>query len=259
MRYLALGVLTLLALTPAIERPCAAEGEIASEQVKVGKDEKKSYFRIGPKAGKYEKKAPKKGYGLLIIMPGGNGGAGFHGFCKNIYRHGTGEDFIAVQPIAPVWKENQRTVWPTKKNKVNGMKFTTEKFVEDVIKDVGKWKKVDLKRVHVLAWSSSGPAAYAMAFDKKSTPRGYFVAMSVFRPQLVPKVENVKGKAFYIYHSEKDDRCPYAEAKEAEKQLKKKGAKVLFQDYGAGHSWIHPNIWPDIKKGMAFLEKSIKK
>jgi len=258
MRYVAWSVLMLLALTPASEDARAEEDEIASEEVKVGKDDHKRYFRMGPKKGKYAKKAPKNGYGLLIIMPGGNGGAGFHGFCKNIYRHGTGKDFIAVQPIAPMWMENQPIIWPTKKNKIKKMKFSTETFIDDVIKDVGKWKKVDPKRIHVFAWSSSGPAAYAISLDKKAAPRGYFVAMSVFKPNELPKLSNAKGRAYFIYHSEKDARCPYRMAKDAEKQLTKKGAKVLFHDYGAGHSWMHPKIWPDVKKGMAFLEKSVK-
>ena len=88
---------------------------------------------IGPKEGAT---APKDGYGLLIVMPGGGGGRGFHPFVKRIYKHVLGDDWVAAQPIAVRWSEKQVIVWPTKGSPVKGMKFTTEEFVEDAIADV---------------------------------------------------------------------------------------------------------------------------
>lgn len=49
--------------------------DIKSEDVLIGKDKNKRYFRIEPK----KKQKKQKPYGLVIIMPGGSGSADFHG------------------------------------------------------------------------------------------------------------------------------------------------------------------------------------
>ena len=51
--------------------------DITSHDLRAGKDEKKRYFLVGPHQGVA---APKKGYGLLVVMPGGDGSADFHPF-----------------------------------------------------------------------------------------------------------------------------------------------------------------------------------
>ena len=227
--------------------------DIPSEDVTVGKDKNKRYFRMGPKKGA---KKPRKGYGLVVILPGGGGGAGFHAWCKRIYKNALDESFVAVQPVAFQWSEGQQIVWPTEKNKVKGQKFSTEKFVADVIADAKEWQKIDPARIYVLAWSSSGPAAYAISLAKKKAPTGFFVAMSVFKREQLPTLKEAKREAYFIYHSRGDRVCPFRMAKDAEKQLSKKGAKVKFVEYQGGHGWGHGNLWANLKGGFAWLEKN---
>lgn len=222
--------------------------DVKSQDILLGQDKNKRYFRIGPK------KEQKK-YGLVVIMPGGSGSAEFHPFCKRIYKHAVPDEFVAVQPVAVKWNEKQEIVWPKAKDKVKGARFTTEQFVEEVIADAAEWVTIDPKRVFVVCWSSSGPAAYSLSLTKNSSPTGYFMAMSVFKKQSLPSLKTAKGKAYFIYHSEQDKICPYRMAKEAEELLTKAGAKVEFLDYQGGHGWRGP-LYRDMEQGLRWLEKN---
>ena len=42
---------------------------------------------------------------------------------------------VLAQPVAVKWTEQQQIVWPTDKHRVEGMKFSTEQFVDAVIED----------------------------------------------------------------------------------------------------------------------------
>ncbi|HJP01018.1 MAG TPA: hypothetical protein QF764_04550 [Planctomycetota bacterium] len=55
-------------------------------------NEKKRYVLIGHDE---EAKVPKKGYGLIVILPGGTGAIDFHGFCKRIHKHAVPEGFLS--------------------------------------------------------------------------------------------------------------------------------------------------------------------
>ncbi len=229
--------------------------KLPSEEVKLGGDEKKLCFRLGPLP---EAKEPKKGFGLLVILPGGDGSAEFNMFCRRILIHGAGGDYVGLQLVAPKWTETQPIVWPTAKNRVEGMKFTTEEFVEEAIADARKWKKIDPARILVLAWSSSGPAAYALSLAKDATPVGYFIAMSVFKPAELGDLAGARGLAYFLYHSAEDRVCPFRMAEEAEKKLSKEKAKVNLQKYTGGHGW-HGDMYGDMRAGIAWLEENHRK
>src|SRR5262249_34223976 len=147
-----------------------------------GGDERKRYFLIGPKKGA---KAPAAGYGLIVVMPGGPGTADFHPFVKRVFKYAVPDGYLVAQPVAVMWTGSQEVVWPTAKLKAAQMRFTTEEFVAAVIRDVRDRQKVDAGRVFTLSWSSSGPAAYAIALSSKDVT-GSLVAMSVYRPDWLP-------------------------------------------------------------------------
>ena len=153
--------------------------------------------------------------------------------------------------MAVKWAEDQEIVWPTKKNPVQGMKFSTEEFVEAVIKDVADKHKIDPERVFTLTWSSSGPAAYAVSLSSDKIT-GSSVAMSVFKPELLPQLEKAKGHAYFLYHSPADRVCPF---QMAEKDLKKNGAVVKLTTYQGGHGW-RGNLYGNIREGVAWLEQN---
>jgi predicted esterase len=232
-----------------------AEDEVASERLKAGGDEKKEYLLIGATK---DRKVPKDGFGLVVIMPGGDGSAEFHPFVKRIFAHALPDGYLAVQPIAVKWTDDQEVVWPTAGLKVEKMKFTTEEFISAVIADIGKKHKLDPARTFTLSWSSSGPAAYAISLQEKPVVAGSFVAMSVFKPDLLPDLKAAQGHAYYLYHSLADEVCPFEMARDAEKALGDAGAKVTLAEYGGGHGW-RGDVFGDIRTGIEWLEKNAKK
>lgn len=238
----------------ALAAPVLAQDDVAdvpNRKVELG--DGLECFVIGER-----KKTPKGGYGVLVVLPGGGGGAGFNAFVRRIWKNSVPKGYLAVQLVSRQWRPDQKTIWPTKKLKVPGMKKTTEEHLELAMKSLEKKKvKIDKKRVFTLSWSSGGPAAYQISVTSKRV-RGSFVAMSVFRPDWMASLKGAKKHAYYLYHSRTDDRCPFADAEKAKKQLTKKGAKVELAEFEGGHSW-GPTVYPDIRKGLAWLEKNARK
>ncbi|MFM7563514.1 MAG: alpha/beta hydrolase [Planctomycetota bacterium] len=225
--------------------------DIASQDLRADKDENKRYFLVGPHKGVT---APKKGYGLLVVLPGGDGSPDFHPFVKRIYKNSVPEGYVLAQPVAVKWTEKQQIVWPTDKNRAEGMKFSTEEFVDAVIKDVGGKHQLDPERTFTLTWSSSGPAAYAVSLTSKKVT-GSFIAMSVFKPAFLPPLEKAKGHGYFLYHSPDDRVCPFRMAEQAAKDLENSGATVKLTTYEGGHGW-RAGLYDQIRKGVEWLEKN---
>ena len=226
----------------------AAAGEVSTRKTVEGSP-KQEYFLIDHSEGE----APEEGYKLLLVLPGGNGSESFNPFVTNIGKHAVGPDFLVAQLIAVKWTPDQRTVWPTEANEVERAKFSTEEFLTAVISDIKRIQKVNSKHVYTLSWSSGGPAAYAASLEVGEI-MGSFIAMSVFKPEELPRLSKAKGHRYYIYHSPEDEVCPIRMAKDAKEQLIKKGADVEFASYDGGHGW-HGDIFGALRTGIAWLEK----
>jgi predicted esterase len=221
---------------------------VPSEDLRAGGNEHARYFLIGP-----QKPAPKEGHGLVVVLPGGSGDADFLPFVKRIYKYALPEGYLVAQPVAIKWTDDQEVIWPTEKNRVDKMKFSTEKFVSAILKDVAKKQKLNPEKVFTLSWSSSGPAAYAISLSDKNIA-GSLVAMSVYKPEVLPALKNAKGKPYYLYHSSEDRVCPFHMAERAAKELEKNGAKVELKTYDGGHGW-HGDVFGEIRTGIDWLEK----
>jgi predicted esterase len=87
---------------------------------------------------------------------------------------------------------------------------------------------------------------------------GAYLAMSVFKPNELPKLDGAKGKPFFIDHSPDDKTCPFKMAEEARDALKKAGAAVEFVTYEGGHGW-NGDLWGRLKKGIEHLTKNASK
>ena len=246
--------LVLQGTTPKAEQDDDTK-DLPVQDLRCGKNEKQRYFLIGPRK---EAKTPKDGFGLLVVMPGGDGSAEFHPFVKNIALHGAGDSFLTAQLVSVKWKPDQTIIWPTKGNPVPKMEFTTEEFAEAVIAEGRKTQKIDPERIYTLSWSSSGPAAYAISLREKTPVRGSFIAMSVFHPNELGSLKSAAGRAYYLLHSPEDKTCPFRDSEEALKALEKAGAKATLEKYEGGHGWNGP-VFPMIKKGLAWLDESRKK
>jgi predicted esterase len=227
--------------------------DISSEKLFAAGDRNKTYFIIG---ASNEKPVPEEGFGLVIIMPGGDGSADFNPFVRRIYRYSLPQTYLVAQPVAVKWTPQQQIGWPTKKNKVPEQKFSTEEFVEAVIKDVRTKYKLNDKHIFTLSWSSSGPAAYAISLQEKKSVTGSFIAMSVFRPDWFPPLKNAASHAYFLYHSPDDKVCPFWMAQRAENVLEQNGAETKLVTYEGGHGW-HGNIYDNITGGIEWLENVV--
>ncbi len=253
-----LAVALALSLAPVAARAGDADdvADVPSRDLRAGGDAHKRYFLIGPVK---DTKAPPAGRGLVVVLPGGDGSADFHPFVKRIAKYALPDGYLAAQPVAVKWTDDQQIVWPTAglKRLVPDAKFTTEEFVAAVVEDVAKGQPIDRKRVFVLGWSSGGPAAYAAVLQEKPAAAGTFVAMSVFKPETLPPLARAKGRAFYLYHSPDDRVCPFRMAKQAEKDLAAAGAAVTLAEYAGGHGW-RGGLYDAIRTGVEWLEQQAK-
>ena len=89
---------------------------------------------------------------------------------------------------------------------------------------------------------------------REDTPfRGALVAMSVYKPQDLPRRKDADGKAFYILHSP-DDFIAMRFPKLAERQLRARGAATTLVTYEGGHGW-RGDVHGMIAEGVAWLEE----
>jgi len=244
----------VFAVLLAVEPIARAQDDVAnvpSQDLRVTGNEQQRYFLIG---GGDAQKAPEKGYGLLLILPGGDGSADFNPFIKRIWQNALPQGYLVAQLVAVPSNNQNQTVWPTAKSRDPKQKFTTEEFLLGVIKDIKAKQKIDDAKVFALGWSSGGPAVYAATLMKDSPLKGAFVAMSVFFPNQLPPLTAAKGKPFFLLQSPDDQVTKYLFAKNAEKQLKVAGAKVKLTDYPGGHGW-QGDVFGNIQAGMQWLEQ----
>ncbi|WP_246117842.1 alpha/beta hydrolase [Adhaeretor mobilis] len=230
--------------------------EAPSVDVFLEDNKQQRYFLIGLE----EQKAPPEGYGIVVVMPGGDGSADFNPFVKRIWQQALPEGYLVAQPVALKWTPQQQIAWPIAKNKAKGMKFSTEQFVEaildDVIQRVGEaGGKINPQRIFTLTWSSSGPVAYAISLSSKRV-KGSLIAMSVFKPRELPPLKNAKGHAYYLLHSRDDRVCPYRMAEQAAKVLSRADAEVTLVPYEGGHGW-HGDVFGEIRTGVEWLEERV--
>ena len=225
--------------------------DVPAQSLFAENDPNKRYFLIGPYPNT---PAPKEGYRLLLILPGGDGSADFHPFCKRIYKFALDNQYIVAQLVAPKWSDDQfeKVVWPTKGLPWSEAKFTTEEFIEAVIADVRKRHPLDSRYIFALGWSSGGLPVYAAALQEKTSLRGAFVAMSVFKPNQLPSLKHAEGQFFYILHSP-EDFIPIRMAEQAETKLRANGGRAKLTTYKGGHGW-HGDIFGSIREGIRWLE-----
>jgi predicted esterase len=234
--------------------PALAQDDVAdipSRQFSVAGDPNLNYFVIGPVA----KEAPPDGYGLVVVLPGGDGKADSLPFVKRVYKYALNGTYIVAQPIAVKWSPQQVVVWPTKSDGLPYVKRTTEQFVEEIIKAVRAQYRVNPRRISSMSWSSSGPAGYALSLQEDSPIVGSYIAMSVFKPDKLGPLTQARGHAYFIEHSLQDRICPLRMAEDAVRLLTAEGAKVKFNQYAGGHGW-RGNVYPRIAAAIRWLEEN---
>jgi predicted esterase len=223
-------------------------------EVLAGGDASKKMFVTGPKAGDIE---PATGYGLVVVLPGGDGGEGFQEWVRERYDEWVDAGWVWAQLVAPKWDAAQTIVWPTAAVKAAAMKFTTEEFVDAAVEEVAKSVKVDRTRVVAVSWSSSGPACWRMLSAKSSAVTAHLIAMSVFHPKELEPLANGKQRPLFLLHSPDDKTCPIAMAEQGRDAAKKAGLKVEWATYEGGHGWEGESE-DQARRGLRWLAESLR-
>jgi predicted esterase len=228
--------------------------DVPAQDLTVDGNERMRYFLIGATE---DAEPPKGGYKLVIVMPGGDGGEDFHPFVRRLYKHAMSGEFLVAQPVAFKWQPSQTIVWPTKVDPTEGQEFSTEQFVEAVVKDVQRRHSVDPRFVFTLSWSSGGPAGYAVSLQDQTAVKGSYIAMSVFRHEWLPPLEAAKGHFYWLDHSPEDKLCPFSQAEQAQQDLTKAGARVRLTTYDGGHGW-HGDVYGRARSGINWLVERVQ-
>lgn len=257
-RCLCLALLSLLlwqasshaqSLTP-IQLP-ADIADVPAQDILIDDDPMQRYFLIGLSE---DQPAAEAGYPIVIVLPGGAGGADFLPFVRRIHKHSLPPGWLIAQPVAPTWDDQQKEqiVWPSSAFPYPAAKFTTESFIDQVISDVSARTKLNENRRYLLAWSSGGPAAYAAILRKDSCFEGAFIAMSAGPPAKLDLAQ-ASGRKFYLFQSEQDTVTRFWWARAAQLKLASSGATVTLKPYEGGHGW-HGPVFQQISAGLTWLD-----
>lgn len=243
------------AAAPSAEDPLADVADVPSEDLRAGGDERKRYFLIGS----HGDRPPASGYGLVVVLPGGDGSADFQPFLRRVSKNVLKSGWLIAEAVAPKWDDAQfdRVVWPTAASGYPAAKFTTEEFIRAIVADVRGKVAIDPRRILVFGWSSGGPPSYAAALAKDTPVTGAFIAMSVFPTGPASAIEPARNKPFYLLQSPADQVTPLHHAEAAEKALRAAGARVHLQHYGGGHGW-RGDVWAMISDGITWLDRQVE-
>jgi beta-lactamase regulating signal transducer with metallopeptidase domain/predicted esterase len=224
----------------------------ANERV-IGDDAMKRYLLIGSPE---REQGSDSGFKLLVVLPGGDGGTGFHPFLRRVYKNVLNDSWLVAALVPPQWDDAQfnQVVWPTAGLKYPAARFTTEQFIEAVVSDVRTQAKIDPARVFLLGWSSGGPACYAAVLQEDSVAAGAFIAMSVFKTNQLPPLARARGRMFYLLQSPEDRVTPFWFAQSAEQSLGAAGSVVRLDRYAGGHGW-HGDVWSMMRGGVSWLDQ----
>ena len=188
-------------------------------------------------------------------MPGGDGiPADFHPFVKRIFKHAVPEGYVVAQPVAPKWTAEQKIVWPTEINKVDGMKFSTEKFVEAVIADVAAKHKLDPQRIYTLSWSLERAAGVCDLAHEPQSRR--IVRRHVGVQSEIPAAAGCRqGARVLSVPFAGRPGLPLSDGQRRGEDTSGKGCKVQLTDYAGGHGW-RGGLYEQIRGGINWLEKN---
>jgi beta-lactamase regulating signal transducer with metallopeptidase domain/predicted esterase len=221
----------------------------------IDEEEKKTYYQIGPPTGT---EPPEGGWKVLMILPGGDGSAEFHPFCRRIHKNALPEGYIAIQLVAPVWSDDvNRIVWPTQALNPQDATFTTEDFIRDAVADVKENIEINDKYVFALGWSSGGPPLYVNSLVEDCPVTGTYVAMSVFQRRMMgDDLSNAEGHPYFVLHSPDDWIKIDQHARVAVKELAEAGAETKLLTYDGGHGW-RGDPYGNIRSGIQWLESKV--
>ena len=243
------GAAARLASNEGMMPPPGAGGDVgalsAAMQLTAGFDNDRRFYLVGTNPAEPGPVAAgrdggvAKGRKLLVVIPGGDGGAGLRVFAQRLHAQALDDSWLVAQLVAPKWDAGQfeTSVWPTAKSPWGGARFTTEAFADAVVSEVKGRTAIDDMHVYVLAWASGGPAGYAAMLRANSPFAGGVIAMSDFATSKVESLKGAAGKRIAVLHSEGDTTVPIRAAEVAKEWLGRSGARVELARLQGERGW----------------------
>ncbi|MEL7239189.1 MAG: hypothetical protein AAGK78_10025 [Planctomycetota bacterium] len=249
MRHLAqlVGLLTVL---------CWINAALAAEPSVVADNEKQQYFLIGEPA----ENMPDEGWGVLLVLPGGDGSADFHPFVRNIGERFAPEGYLTIQLVAVAGDPN--LTWPTRTSleRTEKQAFTTEDHAAAVLADVEAnlpdGVRLNPTKRLALGWSSGGVAVQALLSSADLNLAGAFIAMSICSLADLKPSDMLDDKAIAWLQSPQDRMTPWMHVNRAREIATDAGAAWWQRGYAGGHGWKGDSL-DKLRAGLLWLDEQI--
>jgi predicted alpha/beta hydrolase family esterase len=189
---------------------------------------------------------------LVVVLVGGRGGAETIGLGRMVDRFVEKGSCLVVQPLAFVWSESQKIVWPTYFVIPPEALVPTEDWITYLVKSI-LGSEVDIHgEVYLVGFSSSGPAVYSLLSSGKFVS-GAVVAGSVFDSSRVFDGLPLKDRRLFVYHSPFDSIVDIKNAYAAREYFRSVGVSVFLREHIYGHSGV--DNYSALVEGMSWLKR----
>ena len=183
----------------------------------IGDDPQRAYWLLCPAytAPTTEPDGPaplsrKPTFGLIVALADGAGnGEDLTDFWRDAIQKSLKDGYFVALPIAPKWNAHQPAAWITQQNmaQVKEARFSTETFLNDIVKDVQERYPIDPSRLFLHGVGDGGLAAYACSLNDTTPFRGFYLLSSPFKTAQLPALTHAKGRRYLIQQS-KEDKSP---------------------------------------------------
>jgi predicted esterase len=200
----------------------------------------------------------KPTFGLIVALAGGSGnGEDLTDFWQEAIQKSLKDGYFVALPIAPKWNARQTAPWVTQMglSQVKEARFSTETFLNDIIKDVSERYPIDRGRLFLHGVGEGGLAAYTCSLDVTTPFRGFYILSSPFKTAQLPPLTRAKGRRYLIQQSKDDKAAPFFQAAAAEDLLRKQAAVVKLMVYKGEHGYkFAEKPWEQVADAITWLE-----
>ncbi len=200
----------------------------------------------------------KPTFGLIVALAGGAGnGEDLTDFWQEAIQKSLKDGYFVALPIAPKWNARQPAAWVTQQNmaQVKEARFSTETFLNDIVKDVRDRYPIDSSRLFLHGVNEGGLAVYACSLSDMTPFRGFYVLASPFKTAQLPPLTHAKGRHYLIQQSKDDKVTPYFQAAAADELLRKQAAVVKLVATKGEHGYkFADSPWEQVAQAIAWLE-----
>ena len=200
----------------------------------------------------------KPTFGLIVALADGAGnGEDLTDFWQDAIQKSLKDGYFVALPIAPKWSAHQPAAWVTQRNvgQVKEARFSTETFLNDIVKDVQGRYPIDPSRLFLHGVGDGGLAAYACSLNDTTPFRGFYLLSSPFKTAQLPALTHAKGRRYLIQQSKEDKVTPFFQAAAADELLKKQTAVVKLVVTKGEHGYkFADSPWEQVAQAITWLE-----